>query len=181
MTTQEELIDSLNRQLTLSIKECARLQSLVEGTYKVQTTLAKERDEARAEVSAIRNAISDAGFSEVVEPLQRVKRLIQERDQAIAERMPHDYGILKDQRDEYWRMFSDAVRQVEKERAEVEFLKQENAMIQRIPTVRPEPSRLEIAALLMAHSWPHDGVYKIVCMKALEQADTLIAAAKEAK
>jgi len=46
---------------------------------------------------------------------------------------------------------------------------------------RPEPSRLEIAALLMAHSWPHDGVYRIICKKALDQADALIAAAKEAK
>jgi hypothetical protein len=46
---------------------------------------------------------------------------------------------------------------------------------------RPEPSRLEIAALLMAHSWPHDGVYSIICKKALEQADALIAAAKEGK
>ena len=46
---------------------------------------------------------------------------------------------------------------------------------------RPEPSRLEIAALLMAHSWPHDGVYSIICKKALEQADALIAAAKEAQ
>jgi hypothetical protein len=48
-------------------------------------------------------------------------------------------------------------------------------------TVRKEPSRLEIAALLMAHSWPHDGVYNIICQKALEQADALIAAAKEGK
>jgi hypothetical protein len=46
---------------------------------------------------------------------------------------------------------------------------------------RPEPSRLEIAALLMAHSWPHDGVYSIICKKALDQADALIKAAKEAK
>jgi hypothetical protein len=46
---------------------------------------------------------------------------------------------------------------------------------------RPEPSRLEIAALLMAHSWPHDGVYSIICKKALDQADALITAAKEGK
>jgi len=38
---------------------------------------------ARAEMDAIRNVISNAGFSEVVEPLERVKRLIQERDEAI--------------------------------------------------------------------------------------------------
>ena len=48
-----------------------------------------------------------------------------------------------------------------------------------VALVRPEPSRLEIAALLMAHSWPHDGVYGIICAKALEQADALIAAAKK--
>lgn len=47
--------------------------------------------------------------------------------------------------------------------------------------IRPEPSRLEIAALLMAHSWPHDGVYSIICKKALDQADALIAAAREGK
>lgn len=37
----------------------------------------------RVELEGIRNVISDAGFSDVVDPLERVKRLIQERDEAI--------------------------------------------------------------------------------------------------
>lgn len=89
-----------------------------------------------------------------------------------------------------------ALKERDEARAEVEQLKQalhdarlENsgqaALYERTVnqsfTVRPEPSRLEIAALLMAHSWPHDGVYSIICKKALDQADALIAAAKEEK
>jgi len=42
----------------------------------------------RAEVDAIRNVISDAGFSDVVDPLNRVKRLIEERDEAIFKMAP---------------------------------------------------------------------------------------------
>jgi len=87
------------------------------------------------------------------------------------------------------RHYEDVVEERDKALAEVEQLKQalhdarlENsgqaALLER---KRPEPSRLEIAALLMAHSWPHDGVYNIICKKALEQADALIAAAKEGK
>jgi hypothetical protein len=66
---------------------------------------------------------------------------------------------------------------IEVERA----IQERDAAIVEAKRTRPEPSRLEIAALLMAHSWPHDGVYSIICKKALEQADALIKAAKEAK
>ncbi len=51
--------------------------------YNRVGALEAELKQVRAEVDAIRNVISNAGFSEVVEPLERVKRLIQERDEAI--------------------------------------------------------------------------------------------------
>jgi len=79
------------------------LDELLEANWQ----LAKDRDTAKEEASRLRyqlnsiqRVISDAGFSEVIEPLERVTRLIRERDQAIAERTPHDYGILREERDQ---------------------------------------------------------------------------------
>lgn len=162
---------------TLEVDRALCSQSL---RQKLEST-EKERDEARAEV----------------------ERLNKQLDQAIAERTPHDYGILADQRDEYRRMFSDAIKQVQKERAEVdqlkhalhdarlensgqaarieelraevELLRQENAMVER---TRPEPSRLEIAAMLVQG---RDLWFESRLREALNAADALIAIAKEGK
>lgn len=170
---------------------------------------------------------------------ERLEALDRALDLAVKERTPHDYGILADQRDEYQRMFSDAVKQVEKERAEVDQLKHalhdarlENsgqaarieelrAEVERLKlelscalaaedrakksrdeawckakeaeaefsivnqqlTVRPEPSRLEIAAMFAA-SWVSNPAHDEATVDTqwwLQQADALIAAAKEAK
>jgi hypothetical protein len=88
---------------------------------------------------------------------ERLGRVTKERDAAVAEAKE-----LKKALHDAW---TDIAQQNHKSRQQI----------------RPEPSRLEIAALLMAHSWPHDGVYSIICKKALDQADALIAAAKEGK
>jgi hypothetical protein len=77
-------------------------------------------------------------------------------------------------------------------RAEVQRLKKEQAQKGLIPNfayatgvlpVRPEPSRLEIAARLMAANLSREtnNWHKTEAILAVEQADALIAAAKEAK
>jgi len=122
--------------------------------------VANERDDARAEVETRKKALIDA-----VEQIEGMRTL----------------------RDTWY----DRAKKYEKERdtayAEVERLKTElhdtidSYKLNNLQpkTIRPEPSRLEIAAHLMAHSWPYDGVFSIICSKALEQADALIAAAKQ--
>jgi len=105
----------------------------------------------------------------------KVEQLKQALEQAIAERTPHDYGILKEEAQEMRKQRDEA-------RAEVEQLKQalhdarleNSAQAMLLERKRPEPSRLEIAAMLLA-----DGFY--VVETALAEADALIAAAKEVK
>lgn len=75
---------------------------------------------------------------------------------ALSERTPHDYGLLKE---------------------EIAFLRKERnaATVNQQLTVRPEPSRLEIAAMIYA------GVEYVDDDDAFKAADRLIAAAKESK
>lgn len=47
--------------------------------------------------------------------------------------------------------------------------------------VRKDPSRLEIAAIILTGSFGNSGAYKDLATIGLKQADALIAAAKEAK
>lgn len=58
-----------------------------------------------------------------------------------------------------------------------------NRFSQQVATIRQEPSRLEIAALLLAHGWAERSLYENAPLPglALKSADALIAAAKEAK
>ena len=107
-------------------------------------------------------------------------KLRAELEQAIAERTPHDYCILADQRDEYKRMLVGAIEQVEKERAEVQRLKDHVPGATKM--IRPEPSRLEIAAMLLgAQPPPQAGSFSGQSEHALKRADALIAAAKDGK
>ncbi len=82
-----ESIDSVDGVANAVIFEAAKrldeLQKALQGATSSLILARNERDECHAEIDAIRKTISDAGFSEVVEPLERVKRLIQERDEAI--------------------------------------------------------------------------------------------------
>jgi len=101
-----------------------------------------------------------------------LERLKTELAQAIFERTPHDYGILRDQRDEargdaaHWKRIAEHRE------------KKLSALL-----ARPEPSRLEIAAMLVAGRFSST-VYvtevKGTWIKyALDGADALIAAARE--
>jgi chromosome segregation ATPase len=143
----------------------------------------------RVELEGIRNVISNAGFSDVLDPLERVTRLIRERDEAIKERTPHDYGILKDQRDSYRDRLCASIKETQEAHAEVERVKKalhdalaEISRLEKMTPVishsatRPDPSRLEIAAMIMA-----GGVTGSCGRDALCYADALIAESKKAK
>jgi hypothetical protein len=203
----------------LSQKASARIKFLEEDHEKARAMfdqLTKERDEARA----------------------KVERLTRELEQAVAERTPHDYGILRDQRDAYRDRLCASIKETQEARAEVEQLKQalhdarlENsgqaALIEELQKqsaknitvswsgfssggggggkstyphgmkvvrpcerddhmpdatkmIRPEPSRLEIAAMVIA-ARSHSTFFqepKSEAAAALIAADALIKAAK---
>ena len=143
--------------------------------------------------------VTDAAFQQA-----EIDRLKRELEQAIAERTPHDYGILVEQRDQYKQLHVGAIQKLDKARAEVEQLKQalhdarlENSgqaaqleqakhhLLDATKMIRPEPSRLEIAAMLVAgrfSSTLYVTEVKGTWIKyALEGADALIASAKEGK
>jgi hypothetical protein len=137
-----------------------------------------------------------------------VWRLNSELEQAIAERTPHDYGILAEQRDQYKEMYLGALKEIAKARAEVEEVKKRsiNAVTlswdgpaltgggggvgpcakndHHVPAatkmIRPEPSRLEIAAMLFAGWLSNPDVLSEAnpYEARLLAADKLIAAAK---
>ena len=89
--------------------------------------------------------------SAIGEAADRLERLNKQLEQAIAERTPHDYGLLAEQRDDYRRRLVVALEETEEARAEVERLKDHVPDVRKM--VRPEPSRLEIAAMLCAACW----------------------------
>jgi hypothetical protein len=173
--------------------------------------LANQRDEARTEAD-----IQSAGYTQCRcdltrmieqrdEALAEVEPLKRELAQAISERTPHDYGILREQRDEArtdvmllkgdvnkllqenWQL----AKERDEVRAEVERLKGDIANQMeinravagmKVPT-RLEPSRLEIAAMLVAGRFSNTTYVTKVSgdwiKYALNGADALIAAAKE--
>ena len=100
-----------------------------------------------------------------LEGLQRANQsTLEDLALALSERTPHDYGLLKE---------------------EIAFLRKERnaATVNQQLTVRSEPSRLEIAARLLAHGWADRSVEQDSQLTgwALAAADKLIGAAKEAK
>lgn len=223
----------------------------------------KERDEARAEVEERKDALMYAAkqIDELknqrdlwlhrarqenekhLNSIAEVDRLNEQLEQAIAERTPHDYGILKEEAQEMRKQRDEALAEVEerksalidatyqidnykskfllwfenaktqntklldaledatKARKELEQLKQalhdarlENSgqaarieeLKHHIPDatkmIRPEPSRLEIAAMAMQSLLVSSEYCKsIIATDALWCADKLIAAAKEGK
>jgi hypothetical protein len=117
-----------------------------------------------------------------------LERLKTELAQAISERTPHDYGILQDQRDHYRERLGAAAKEVFKLKADLltkerhieDFQKAAiSNLTATVALVRPEPSRLEIAAMILASSCSHpDRNFGGGTIWALEYADALIAAAK---
>ena len=103
-----------------------------------------------------------------------IKTVRRELAQAIAERTPHDYGLLKGEVDNLKRELSEAIK--ERNKTVADLIKQRD---EAIASARLEPSRLEIASVLLAamcgsqYTWTNaEGI-------ALRKADTLIALAKE--
>lgn len=158
-----------------------------------------ERDVARAEVEQLKvevqnsNARHEATLVALRQKRQQrdeahaeAERVNKQLEQAIAERTPHDYGILKEEAQEMRKQRDEA-------RAEVEQLKQvlhdarlENSgQAAQLERKRPEPSRLEIAATLVASRFSSTSYVTEIkgtwIQYALKGADALIAAAKEGK
>jgi hypothetical protein len=105
-----------------------------------------------------------------------IKSVRKELAQAIAERTPHDYGLLKGEADNLKRELSESIR--ERNKTVADLIKQRD---QAIASARPEPSRLEIAAMLLAAMCGSQYTWTNAEGLALRKADVLIAAAKEAK
>jgi hypothetical protein len=194
-----ESVDSIDGIANAVIFEAAQrlneLQTALQSAHGSLILARNERDEARGEVDAIRKVISNAGFSEVLDPLERVTRLIRERDEAIAERTPHDYGLLKHTIEGLKQELHESREELAKVKREC--VKTVTVSFPGMPTssggggggacgndhlpdatkmIHPEPSRLEIAALLLANDRAYEGP-----TMALKRADALIAAAKEVK
>ena len=177
----------------------------------MELVLMEQRDKAREEVEKL------TGERDILRA--EVERLKRELEQAIAERTPHDYGILKSQRDAYRDRLCASIKETEEARAEVEERKEalldaakqiddlkkqrehwfekakkENEQFlqareeverlkDHIPAAtkmtRAEPSRLEIAAMLLA-GWlgNPDALSENNPHEWLLEADKLITAAK---
>jgi hypothetical protein len=106
---------------------------------------------------------------------------------AIAERTPHDYGLLKGEVDNLKRELSESNRERNKTVADLieqrdEALKnqQPTTVVRQVKT-RQEPSRLEIAAMLLAAMCGSQYTWTNAEGLALRKADILIATAKETK
>jgi DNA repair exonuclease SbcCD ATPase subunit len=135
----------------------------------------------------------------IEELLSKIDQLSVELDQtkkelaqAISERTPHDYGLLQEQRDHYRERLGVAAKEVFELKAELLTKERHIEDLQKaavtnltatVALVRPEPSRLEIAAQLVAGRFANTTfVTKISgdwIKYALDGADALIAAAKE--
>ena len=98
-----------------------------------------------------------------------IKSVRKELAKAIVERTPQEVDNLK-------RELSESIR--ERNKTVADLIKQRD---QAIASARPEPSRLEIAALLLAAMCGSQYTWTNAEGLALRKADILIAAAKEAK
>jgi hypothetical protein len=168
--------ESIIRSLRAAAYENEKIMDLAADRLE---ELQRESDEARAEV----------------------ERLTKQLEQAIAERTPHDYGLLKHEVECLKQTVHDARIENSGQAAELERLKEEYGVAhlerqhyKRIAehrqkqlcalVSRPEPSRLEIAALMLAALAGRESALwemQEETIWAIEQADALIAAAKEEK
>lgn len=144
------------------------------------------------------NGLTSASiYTRMERAANRLEELQRNLKQAIAERTPHDYGLLREEATFLRKERDKALAEVQRVRKlwneshiaelddfakEIERVKAE-CRNQQLNT-RPEPSRLEIAAILLAalasrenESWEA----KLEVIWAIEQADELIALAKEKK
>jgi len=113
----------------------------------------------------------------MLEAAAKLESIQWELTQAIAERTPHDYGLLKEEAAFLRKERDEAL-------AEVQRLAQalhDATTVKQQLTVCPEPSRLEIAAMLIAGSYACQDINPLEANIALKQAEKLIAAARGAK
>jgi chromosome segregation ATPase len=227
MSEQDNARQEMERLATARDEWRRTAYEITEQANKMRDNLTEERDIAKADFEKV------VGYNtrlqdELDKARAEVERLTRELEQAISERTPHDYGIIKEQRDHYRDRLCTSIKETQEVRTEVEQLKQalhdarlENsgqaaeieqlkekrndyrerlgiaakeaieasAEVERlrnhtgaiIKLIRPEPSRLEIAAMFKA-AWLSNADYKSEdrCDEGwwIEQADALIAAAK---
>jgi chromosome segregation ATPase len=128
----------------------------------------EERDKALAEVEQWRSAYNR--LSKLCS--DKVERVTQDHDKARAEfnRLTKERDAARSEVEQLKQALHDARLENSGQAARIEELKRHIGEVTEM--VRPEPSRLEIAAMLLA-----DGFY--VVETALAEADALIAAAKE--
>lgn len=171
-------------------EEVDRLRERDNASCDVIGQFMRERDEARA---ALRNAECERVDIKLLDEARAKIKILTEENDAMCEAFARDgaalsaeFTQLKKERDEALKLAAsrlDLLTEIDeasgKIESQMEDLQEQLDLEKSKVQIRLEPSRLEIAALLMAHSWPHDGVYGIICAKALEQADALIAAAKK--
>jgi hypothetical protein len=153
---QRRLGDTLNEAIKISKRRFKQRDAVFDSTIK-------ERDEARAEVERVRKLWNESHIAERDDFAKEETRLKAELTEAIRERN---------------KTVADLIKQRDEERAY-------NQFCHKIDAIRPEPSRLEIAAMIMAAvSSRRDCIEwqtKEETIWALDGADALIAAAKETK
>jgi uncharacterized small protein (DUF1192 family) len=208
---------------TLSVKEIKEFVSLQSNQIDI---LKAELEDCKQDFDRESKA-ADLHYINYSEQLKINSKLKRELDQAIAERMPHDCGLLKDEieclkqavhdariensgqaaqlerkldweeqarklyeeRDnlaakikqwefDYDHLSKQCSREVEKIRKDRDAIgvawKEDQAQLKKVLSVKPEPSRLEIAAMIYAAD-------DFEIEDALSLADSLIAAARESK
>jgi hypothetical protein len=112
----------------------------------------------------------------------RLEQLQRELKQAIIERTPHDYGLLKKEATFLQKERDEALAEVKRLKMDLRILN-ETARNEQLVAARPEPSRLEIAVMLKAGWFANrDADFNARDHKWwIEQADAFVAAAKEGK
>ncbi len=160
----------------------AHYKSYCEMLKRVDAVV-RERDKTLAEVAQLRaerDLAQQLGRDEVSAELERLKT---ELAQAISERTPHDYGLLKYTIESLKAELHEARTKVERLKGDVANQMEINRAVagMKVPT-RLEPSRIEIAAMVLS-GLAADHLLESSreqCIKdSIYMADALIAAAKE--
>ena len=158
-------LEELQRELDEARDDVERLSEKLEVELNNSITLQSQRDEARAEQERLIMEFAEANSE--IEKLSKERYIEKKRADGHYENyceILKKIDSIANQRDKAW--------------AEAERLKAELSNPQP-KTTRPEPSRLEIAAMLYAARATNAELISIgTCMK---ESDALIAAAKETK
>jgi len=113
------------------------------------------------------DGVANAAIFEAAQRLDELQKALQSAHASLV--------LARNERDE-------ARGEVERLKASVAIQMEINAALADVKTpVRPEPSRLEIAAIILTGSYGNSGAYKDLAIIGLKQADALIAAVKEAQ